>query len=318
MATLLDILASGTSGAADYYNDNPFYAAGNTILRTQLPVAQTNSQALLMPFIQGLVGGGLTGYGQRQATEQAYQDYSKNPLLGALGTYGAEMPSGWSPDVGRKDLLLETLRQQDEQEIKARQNEIALKYALENSPENILAKAKAEAQGKAEGEMTIKGKEPEISIKDLPAEAQNKIYASKAVIDEAREISTELKKIGPSWTELQGSKYFSGLDKKGVGLALSNLADRLARARSGAALNDAEVELYNKLVKGDVTASPSQVANLLEKLANSEIRFNKSVLSTVRASKSGNIEDIFKETSAQTKLPISREQAIAELKRRGL
>jgi hypothetical protein len=112
----------------------------------------------------------------------------------------------------------------------------------------------------------------------LPADSVKSLALSSSIINEARNVATELDKADQSWAELKTSKLFSGMDDKGIALQMQNLADKLGRARSGAAMSEAEQSLYNKLIGGDITASPKQSAQLLRKLANAEARTSKSVI----------------------------------------
>ena len=114
----------------------------------------------------------------------------------------------------------------------------------------------------------------------LPSSLVEKFAGARGVIAEAKTLASELDKQNISWKDLQGSKIFSGLDESGIALQLQNLADRLARARSGAALNQTELTTFNKMVGGDLSASPQQVAKLLRKLAEAENRNLKVQLDT--------------------------------------
>lgn len=115
---------------------------------------------------------------------------------------------------------------------------------------------------------------------ELPAAMVTEIAKAKGVVNEAMTLGRALDKDNVTWKDLQGSKMFSGLDETGIGLQLKNLADRLARARSGAALNATEMATFDKMVGGDLSASPKQVAGLLKKLAEAETRFMKSQIDT--------------------------------------
>lgn len=129
MATLDELLAAQMPSENDVLADNPWYMAGRQIQGMQAPQAQNNTQAFLLPLIQGLAGGGLMGLGKDQAFKSAYDQYSSNPLLKAMvapqpgvindeagnpiastissmSPYGNEaMPEGWTPKVGKADLL---------------------------------------------------------------------------------------------------------------------------------------------------------------------------------------------------------------------
>jgi hypothetical protein len=117
---------------------------------------------------------------------------------------------------------------------------------------------------------------------EVPAAMKSSLAQSSVVIDEAKNIANALETEGTTWADLQAGKTFAGADKAEIGQSLKILADRLGRARSGAALNSTEVKLYQGLVSGDLSASPSQVAFLLRKLADSEQKGVEKQLSFVQ------------------------------------
>ena len=112
----------------------------------------------------------------------------------------------------------------------------------------------------------------DFSFGGLPAAMQDSIRKSKFVVDEARSIASDIEKSGNSWASYQAAKGLSAADTQGLGLRLTYLADSLARAKSGAALNKQEEETYGKMAKGDISAEPAQVAHLLRVLAESEAK----------------------------------------------
>ena len=99
-----------------------------------------------------------------------------------------------------------------------------------------------------------------------------KFSEQKSFIEESASIANELNQID-SWTDFRKMRSFSSADKNGLALRLKNLADKLARARSGAALNDAEKKHYDQLISGDLTASPQDASRLLRKLATTEAKY---------------------------------------------
>jgi hypothetical protein len=120
MATIDELLAGQVPTENDLLADNPWYMAGRQIQGMQAPQPQNNTQALLLPMLQGLAGGGLMGYGKGQAYEAGYDQYRNNPLLKAMvgsDTVGADgqaplipyasetMPENWTPKIGKTDLL---------------------------------------------------------------------------------------------------------------------------------------------------------------------------------------------------------------------
>lgn len=153
---------------------------------------------------------------------------------------------------------------------------------------------------------------------DLTPTQVQELTKSKVVIDEANVIASKLDSSGKSWTDLQTQKAFSGADKDGIAQALKNLADRFARARTGAAMNNAETKLYNELVSGDLTAEPAQVANLLRKLAEAESRAAQSQVGFAYTAQRGDRDAILDSFKTETPPEISANDALAELRRRGI
>lgn len=142
---LYQLLAGGGSLAneQDYYNQNPYFQAGASLAKTPMPVARTNAEALILPTLQGLLTGGLLGYGRRDATQEAYSDYRQNPLLrdytqvgnvgpvasgdeyaklitgdqaGTMPYSGMDMPEGWTQKQGKADLIQAALLDQVKKE----------------------------------------------------------------------------------------------------------------------------------------------------------------------------------------------------------
>lgn len=187
--SIFDVLAGGIKNQ-DYLGSNPYYSAGANILQSAMPRAETNAQALAFPLLQGLIGGGLVGYGKNQATEAAYQDASNSPLLSALTTerpasaafgplteeaaqqgaiqkallensgvkniYGqAKAPEGFTPETGKQDLLMALVAKQTLAESEAKKqaikDEIASKYGPDVLKYNKdLEAAKADEQIRVE------------------------------------------------------------------------------------------------------------------------------------------------------------------------
>jgi len=127
---------------------SPWTGAGQSILQSQLPRATNNTEAILGPILQGLIGGGMTGYGQAQTNQNAFNAYAQNPIIASLGggkdigpvasgdEYGAslladayssgQMPSDWTPKQGKADILSALITKQaimDDEEAKKAQRE---------------------------------------------------------------------------------------------------------------------------------------------------------------------------------------------------
>ena len=254
-----------------------------------------------------LLQGLLSGLARRDAATQnagLYEDFKRyqagdesavannprlQPLAIALASGKAEAEADKQAKLGllREELKIkregelpfETKLDQERQIAEAKAAAKA-KYAPASAPklsfEQELEQLKMKKRTEAEVEAEIAAKFPKAATpKELGAEMAGKLMSSKAVIDEANVVASEIEKLS-SWGDYQTSKYFSGMDQKGVALTLANLADAFARARTGAAMNQSETDLYNKLVGGDLSADPKQSAMLLRKLAKAETRMSRS------------------------------------------
>lgn len=165
---LYEALASGLGDENYYRSQDPYYMGGRALLGMELPRATNNTEALLGPLLQGLMGGALTSYGKQSANQMAFEDYARSPLLSALYSRpeGSEfgplteadafsmstVPNDWNPRVGKQDLIFEALQRQVADEQAAKSAELRNKLMLEFSPEMIqleAAKAGAIEQAKA-------------------------------------------------------------------------------------------------------------------------------------------------------------------------
>ena len=113
MASLWELLAAQSIKGEDEYNKNsPWMNSGRNVLNTPIQ-PKNNAEAILGPIALGLAGGAMQGYGKREASREAYQDYSNNPILKGLTGYGEEtMPSDWTTKQGQQDLILNALKKQ--------------------------------------------------------------------------------------------------------------------------------------------------------------------------------------------------------------
>jgi hypothetical protein len=132
---------------------------------------------------------------------------------------------------------------------------------------------------------------------------------TKQVLDKAAEetaqrseltfLSDKLKESGAdsweTWGKFQLAKNFTYFDKEGIGILVNNNKDLLARLRSGAALNESEIKLYDNMIAGDITGTPQQVARLLDKLVASGARRTKSRMEFGQRLQTGNIASIYED-----------------------
>lgn len=304
---LLQALMGDLGEDADYRAQDPFFMAGRSAGGWQYQ-PQTSSEALWMPALQGLLSGALTGYGKESSRQTAYDDARLSSLLqgkslrptgaefGPLGAKDAlvhdytqeDAPEGWTPKIGKADMVFQALREEKRMEAEAKAEELREKFATEFGPEAI-AGARDLAQAKKAGELSAEGGTGRL---DLSAPMTEALSKSKSIIDETRHIAGLLDASGPSWIDFRTQKAFSGADKEGIAMLILNATDRLARSRSGAALNKEESKRLDRIMAGDLSATPAQVASLLRKLADAEARAVTSQLEFVNAAKRGTLEDL--------------------------
>ena len=240
MATSLEQLLAGSYGGTDsYLKKSPWAQAGAQIMQIEAPVAQTNAQAFSIPFIQGLLGGGLMGYGKKQATQQAFEDYSKNPLL--KGTYASgEMPEGWSADTGRADLLQGLVRAEAERKAEA---------------EKAKQQAKIEALLMQQGGMLSKDAEGRTAIVRIPGlgKIQAELAGEKARAAKQAELMAEADSLGYSPKKEEETdklrKEFSSLPEVKNYSLVSRTGDAMAKAlRDKSGTTDLELSRYGILL----------------------------------------------------------------------
>jgi hypothetical protein len=175
----------------------------------------------------------------------------------------------------RQQAALEQSRAELERKLAGEGLRLTADGKYERIPEWAEAQAAAErekARGKAEGE-----REGKHGIVDLSAATAADAGERRSLIDESRTVASELEKVG-SWAELRKTRTFAGMDDDGIAAHMKNLSDRLARARTGAAMNKNEEALYDRLTGGSLDVAPQQAANLLRKLASAEARILSSKL----------------------------------------
>jgi hypothetical protein len=321
---LVGLLTGNNSLENQYQANDPWYQAARGIGGLQLAPATNNTEAFLLPFLQGATAGGLAGYGRHNAQETAYKDissalnnigYKPSPIADALAAdqiqYGLdEMPENFSIKASTPDLLLALSQQSAKQEAAAKKAEA---LALLN-PEIAAAKASFEkhvAQGTAEGKRAGEG-----GSANIPAAIMGEVADQAGIVQEARAIGAELKTSGKSWSDIQSAGMFAGLDEDGAAARVADLADRVMRSRTGATAPPAEAAAIRKFIAGDRTVGPQQMANLLEKFAEREAANAKAKL---KVASSPDPSALFDTPTSQTvKAPISAAAAQAELRRRGL
>lgn len=164
------LMAALLSNASDI-EPSPWSGAGATILQSQLPRATNNTEAILGPILQGLIGGGLYGYGQGQTNKASFDAFSQNPILQSLGgsnpngigpvasgnEYGADllaeaygsgvMPATWTPQQGKADLISALITKNAIDEDEARKADFRQKVAEAGAIEEAKLAAKQKFDG---------------------------------------------------------------------------------------------------------------------------------------------------------------------------
>lgn len=329
---LSSLLASQVPSEQQYYAEDPFYNAGKSILNYQFKPAN-KWEALLGPIAQGLVGGGILGYGQRNAAESAFDDARNSPYLApllenkvsnqfvgplqegdsyvapSLEAYLAEQaPDDFTPRKARNDILTGLLQTQQAQELAAEKQKSFLNLSNDlvkqgkmiitdpKTGEQTIAAAPGFAEAEAESAGMKKAAETEAEKTGglkLNDTKINELRESKALADEGLALAKRLRKGDISWLNLQGGQYMSALDKDGVAASLMDHADRALRLRSGATAPDKEKADMKKLKAGDFSIGVERTAEILENAARREAAYSKSELDAGK----GGIEEMRNEFS---------------------
>lgn len=286
MATLEQLLAGSYGDSNDYLQRNPWAQAGAQIMQVQSQAPQTNAQAFSIPFIQGLLGGGLMGYGKKQATRQAYQDYAKNPML--QGTYAADqMPEGWSADTGRADLLQGLVRAEAEKKAAAetaKQAAAMEKFLMgkglratptggfEVDPDLLAAKKQI-----LEEEEKIKGKYSKgitvnnSTVPSLGAELKGKVTKVVPLAEKALQLAKELETSDVGYVNFLTGKFVPGADTDLLNTKIKSLMMAMGYADSGANLSEFEDQTRTDVMGGSWTLNPKEAATFLREFGKTRL-----------------------------------------------
>lgn len=150
-SSILDALMGNYGDTNDYLSQDPFFVSGIGLAKGPIAEPKNNTEAWLLPALQGLGSGLLMGYGRSNANNTAYKEYKSSPLLAALQrtSYDVptqkeqglidlhdytqeEAPEGWTPKIGRGDLAAALMGQQIQQERaqKGLEGQLSLQKAL--------------------------------------------------------------------------------------------------------------------------------------------------------------------------------------------
>lgn len=305
MTSLFELLAGGLPSEAEYRADNPLFNAARGMASIQVQ-PRTSAEAWWMPATQGLLSGFLQGAGKAQAREAQYSDIKALPGIQQLlapspdfigppdpmHAYTSETaPEGWTPKIGKADMILAALSAQTQQEEALRKADhaakfeemLANKYGAMLTPEGgitaipQLRQIQAENAGTEEGAKTAAKLKAEgggsTKINDVKL---NQLRESKALVDEGLVLADKLKGGEVSWTSFHGGKYLSALDKDGTVAAVKDFADKVLRSRSGATAPDKEKSELGRVISGDLSVTPKRAGELIEKFARREASYAKS------------------------------------------
>jgi hypothetical protein len=294
--SLLSLL-SGAGRERTSLKDNPYLAIAASLAQSNqnTPPARNDLEAFLMPIVQGGMMGSVGGLSSEKEEENLFDYYKNNPLVRAMSAntnigpvidaeeysknlqgqglaayLSAEKPEGWTSQQGESDLLGALIGYQQQEEQRKAEQEI---QAAVDKRAALLPVFQAEQQ--IRGAINPSGTNVKVDT-GFSAAAADELRKSYAVVQEADTVADMLDKSDLGWGDYQLMRRVGAADKDGLGVAIKNLADRLTRARTGAALNKNEEALYSKMVGGDITVEPKQAAKLLRKLAASESRYLQS------------------------------------------
>lgn len=126
---------------------------------------------------------------------------------------------------------------------------------------------------------------------DLPDAVSRELDSGLKGIRLANNLAETLDSIS-SWGALQQATLFQGLDDKQVTAQLNDLISQVVKARSGLAVTDKERQFLEKIISGDRTSSPKQVAALLRSFAEREYKNYDSTIGFYSSSASKKPEDL--------------------------
>jgi len=331
MADLYDLQAALQGGNAQYLAEDPLYATGINIAKMQMPAAKTNTQAILFPVLQGLLSGGLAGFGKDRAFDKAYTQAQANPWLRSLQGYQEPTrPDNWEPDRAKSDIIMSLLskKMEDEKAIESAKQQADLQKALTTQgvvlqPDGSVTPLSGYAAAKAGIEQATK--EAALRAEMGSSGGVPGVPAGKQSVA-AQEIGTK--------QQLEQSKeaidqvYSQVADAKAQGM-FGRLGRTLEHAipvetdheRKVAAAQSTLVAMAQKILKAEPNAKMQEriIAMTPSRSDSPEAVLEKAKLAKQfleGLSETTPTLDIYGVTP--NKSQVSREAAIAELKRRGL
>lgn len=244
---LASLLAAG--GHNNYLSKTPLYGAGQAILQMPDERYETNAQAFGIPFLRGLIGQGLAGYGASQAKDKAYEAYSKNPLLADTYAANPERPAEWDADVGQIELQLALSEQEAER--KAQEKAAAQMLKEEAAKEKEKARiAQALAAHSLRPKFDEAGNQIGVEVDEEMLAAKNAVLKSEQAIKEESRAAARTGSSSPAERKADMlRKEFSGLKEVQDFVQV----EKAARAMAGAlkdkkATSDLELVRYGILM----------------------------------------------------------------------
>lgn len=160
MVDITQLLAGSMQDENDYLAQSPYFLGGVNLAKQQV-APRNNTEAFLLPLLQGLGSGALMGYGRKQAQDEAFKEYKSSPFLSTLSGYQTEeRPENWTPKQGKLDIYAALLANEQNQALEIEQQKAKndlqktlLGKGVALSPEGgvvpISGLAEAEAQASA-------------------------------------------------------------------------------------------------------------------------------------------------------------------------
>lgn len=278
MAINIASLLSGIGGSG--LEENPYYASAIK-LRNAPPIdysQSTSTQALLGPILQGLISGGLQGYGEGQNIRESRPSYTR--VMEALGQpdYGKIAESeDWTPKKAERDVVLGLLGYQTKAELEKEAVKEALRGKREQTKlDATFANAKA-LEGIKHGnrlteiakkdEFTKLNKKEKSPWEVIPASEQGKILGSVGTVKEIDRVTGLLDKMakeGAGTFTYQLGKQYSKTQSAELDAQIKALATAVAKASSPGNLSEWEQKTQQQILSGDYSSDPATISRFIK------------------------------------------------------
>lgn len=350
MPTIVDYLAGGFGDTESYEAKDPFVQAARAFGSYQYK-PQTSSEAVWMPALQGLLSGGLYGYGKAQARETAYDIARVNPLMqqysqqvkdkdasfigpqteegklaSLLADYSGEnAPEGWTADKVKPQMIQALLTQQTAEEEKVRKAELikglqtkglALNEAGQVVPIPGFAEAEAAAAGlKKKAEITAEGSEA--WWKDVPPADKQKLTQAKGVVGQLDKLAQDFENANITAAEFVATQDISGTKANQLKSRMMTLIPNTVRLMGDVGnLAEGEQRRVIDATLGNFTSGTKGAAQRIRNLAEQSQGIVQSKLEGYKLAQTDPSSLLIRDPAS--KKPITQAQAQAEARRRGL